>query len=187
MLNHSSKFSELRDEQFLIIGKIVIEFSNMEFLLGVVASRLLIIPECLGRSYSDKLNASALQDIILNALDIHYRRYQCKFISSNQIDDIKSIVHRITKIRALRNSFAHYCWNRNTDSEIFGTKLSGTIPSKSNPNKDCKIITNSILNQTYYEAYSIVEHLTKLIQELPEMEDDKEIINKIKFRMSNMV
>ena len=182
MLNHSSKYAELTDEQFLIIGKIVVEFSNMEFLLGVVASRLLITPEFLGRSYTDKLNASALQEVILNALDIHHRRYNFKIISSAQVDDIRKAIQRVTQIRVLRNAFAHYCWTKQSDTEIFGTKLSGAIPKASNPNKDCKIVSNEELNKTYKEAYSIVEHLNKLIQELPEIEEDKEILNKLKFK-----
>ncbi|MBF9252389.1 hypothetical protein I2I11_03705 [Pontibacter sp. 172403-2] len=185
MLNHSSKYAELTDEQFLIIGKIVVEFSNMEFLLGVVASRLLITPEFLGRSYTDKLSASALQDVIINALDIHRRRYDFKIISSAQVDDIKKAIQRITQIRVLRNAFAHYCWTRQTDTEIFGTKLSGAIPKESNPDKDSKIISNEELNKIYNEAYSIVEHLTKLIQELPELKEDIEILKKLKFKNKN--
>lgn len=182
MLNHSSKYTELTDEQFLIIGKIVVEFSNMEFLLGVVASRLLITPEFLGRSYSNKLSASALHEVIMNALDIHSRRYDFKIISSGQVDDIRKVVKRISQIRVLRNAFAHYCWTRHTDTEIFGTKLSSTIPKDSNLNKFCKKISNEELIQTYTEAYSIVEDLTNLIQELPELEEDEEILKKLKFK-----
>jgi hypothetical protein len=42
-LNHTSEYAELIDEQFALIGRLVIEWSNIEFLLGVLLSRLLFM------------------------------------------------------------------------------------------------------------------------------------------------
>lgn len=39
-LNHNSIYAELTDCHFKLIGKIVVEWSNIEFLLGVVDSRI---------------------------------------------------------------------------------------------------------------------------------------------------
>jgi len=55
-LNHTSKYSDLTPDQFTLIGKVIIEFSNIEFMLGVILSRLLITPEFLGRTYTDQMN-----------------------------------------------------------------------------------------------------------------------------------
>jgi hypothetical protein len=48
-LNHTSEYAELTNEQFALIGRLVIEWSNIEFLLGVLLSRLLFMPEFVGR------------------------------------------------------------------------------------------------------------------------------------------
>lgn len=184
-LNHSSEYAELTDEQFLIIGKIVIEFSNMEFLLGVLASRLLITPAFLGRVYASKINASSLQEIILNALDIHEHRYNSQIVSLEQLEEAKRLIHRISQVRVARNSFAHYCWARSSDTEILGSKLSGYIPKKDKPNKDVKIVTNQELLDTYKAAYSIVENLNELINALPEFGEDNELLRKFTLKDNN--
>jgi hypothetical protein len=80
-LNHTSIYSELTDRHFMAIGKLAVECSNIEFLLGVLLSRLLITPEFLGRTYTDNLSVAKIQDAITNALDIHQYRYRCKIIS----------------------------------------------------------------------------------------------------------
>jgi hypothetical protein len=51
-INHSSKYSELTDDQYKLIGKVITEFSNLDFLLGNLLSRMLIMPEFLGRTYN---------------------------------------------------------------------------------------------------------------------------------------
>ena len=63
-LNHTSIYAELTEDHFIAIGKLVIEWSNIEFLLGVLLSRLLITPEYLGRTYTDELNALKIKNAI---------------------------------------------------------------------------------------------------------------------------
>ena len=40
-LNHHSEYSELTEAQYAAIGRAVVEWANVEFLLGVLLSRLL--------------------------------------------------------------------------------------------------------------------------------------------------
>ena len=48
MLNHS-KYSDLTAAQYEALGKLFVEWSNIEFMLGLILSRLLFTPEFLGR------------------------------------------------------------------------------------------------------------------------------------------
>src|SRR6185437_2593540 len=142
-LNHSSKYSELTDQQFLLLGKIMLEFSNVDFLLGQLLSRLLSTPDFLGRTYSDRLNVSNIQQAILNALRIHSERYLYRKISEPICISIKGLNTRVTALRGYRNKFAHFCWQRLDDNQIYGNKLSGNVPDEKLISKESAIVTNT--------------------------------------------
>lgn len=179
-LNHSSIYAELTDEHFKSIGKIVVEWSNIEFLLGKLLSRLLITPEFLARTYTDRMNAYSLQDAIKESVDIHHFRYQDKLISHKTLEEITDINESITRLRATRNKFAHFCWTRSNDNEIFGTNFSGGIPNSKKHKKSYITYTIEELTDFYLKAYEIVDRLSSLIQSLPSLEED-DINNKLKF------
>ncbi|WP_242920510.1 hypothetical protein [Pontibacter liquoris] len=170
-LNHTSKFSELTDAQFCLIGKIVVEFSNIEYLLGEILGRLLLTPPFLSLTFTESFTANKLQDAISNALDLHARRYKYKLISKEVVDRIKSINSRVKGARGKRNQFAHFCWMRSTDDELFGVKFSGRIPITDQKNKDSLKVTIRQLDFLYKECYSIVEELSKIAGELPISEE----------------
>ena len=167
--NHSNRYTELTEEQFLLIGKIVVEFSNIDFLVRNLLTRLLLTSDFLGKTYLDNLFVSKTQEMIENALEIHSRRYGNKIIGEDQVLEIKSLNGRIKNIRGNRNKFAHHLWLRNDDQTIFGTKLPGKIPKGNKPDKDDTTITVTEMMKLYKEAYSIVEDLNKVIQTLPEI------------------
>lgn len=171
-LNHTSQYAELTDEHFTAIGKIVVEWSNIEFLLGVLLSRLLITPEFLARSYTDHMSAVKLQEAIKEGVEIHKQRYGCKSIAENELDQILSLNNRVTGLRSTRNKFAHFCWTRSTDDEIFGTNLSGGVPNSKKHKKSYITFTVAELSRFHEEAYKIVDELSSLVQFLPEMEED---------------
>lgn len=80
MLNHT-KYTDLTSEQYEFLGRAFIEWSNIEFLLGVLLSRLLFTSEFLGRTYSDEMSAAKLESAIKNALEIHRSRYHGLVVS----------------------------------------------------------------------------------------------------------
>ena len=176
-MNHVSKYSELTDEQFALIGKLVVEWSNIEFLLGVLLSRLLFTNEFLGRIFSDEMNASRLQAAVTKALDIHRYRYGYKIVPVETINEIIQLNVDIEKFRGLRNKFSHFCWSRSTDEELFGTGFSGfTSPSK-RLDKDSMEVSNTGLKEIYQNAYELVERLSNIIKKLPEI-DEEEILTR---------
>jgi len=180
-INQSSKFAELTDDQYKVIGKIIIEFSNLEFLLGNLLSRLLIMPEFLGRTYNDLLMADKLIQGIENAIQIHEERYGCRIVDKETLSDIQRILRQIKGIKSIRNKFSHYCWYRWDDSTIFGTRLSGKIPNLKKPNEGTILITNDKLLQEYQKAINAVKDLYSLIDKLPELEEDKNLLSKLRF------
>lgn len=171
-LNHSSQYAELTDEHYKAIGKIVVEWANIEFLLAVLLSRLLVTPEFLARSYTDHISAVKLQDAIKEGVEIHKQRYGCKLITKEEQDEIILINNQITELRAVRNKFAHFCWTRSSDEEIFGTNLSGGVPTSKKHKRGNVTFTVSELSKFHKKAYEIVELLSSLTQRLPQMSED---------------
>ncbi|MHB9023611.1 MAG: hypothetical protein ACYC7E_05470 [Armatimonadota bacterium] len=175
-LNHTSQYAELTDEQFGIIGRLVIEWSNIDFLLGVLLSRLLFTPEFLGRVYSDEMNASRIQSAVQKAIDIHKNRYGFRVVPEETIDEITKVNSEIDKVRRLRNTFAHFCWCRSNDEEIFGSGLSGFIPPSKRLDKDSVKFSVVELQDAYTMTYEIVERLTGIIHILPEVDEKKHLL-----------
>lgn len=70
-LNHTSEYSQLTNAQYAELGKAVVEWANVEYLLGVLLSRLLGTPEFLARTYTASISAVRLQDAIAEAVEIH--------------------------------------------------------------------------------------------------------------------
>ncbi len=165
-------YSELTDEHFKAIGKIVVEWSNIEFLLGYLLSRLLVTPSFLARSYTDRMNAAKIQEAIVEATEIHKQRYGCKIIPEEVLDEIINLNNKVRVLRGKRNKFAHFCWTRSNDNEIFGTNLSGGVPNSKKGKKGYITYTVSELAEFYKEAYEIVDKLSQLAEILPEMEED---------------
>jgi hypothetical protein len=171
-LNHSSQYAELTNEHFQAIGKLTVEWSNIEFLLGVLLSRLLVTPEFLARTYTDRMSGATRQDAINEACKIHSYRYGYKLVGQEQIKKILDVNNKITPLRATRNKFAHFCWSRSSDEEIFGTNFSGGVPVGSKYKKSFVSFTVAELEELHKKAYEIVDVLSDLTQNLPEMEED---------------
>lgn len=180
--NHSSQYSELTDAQFILIGKIVIEFSNIDFLAGQLLTRLLLTPDFLGRTYTDFLSVSNIQQAISSALEMHSYRYGYRIINEATCDEIKSANTRIDAIRAYRNKFAHYCWARDNDNQIFGTSFSGKVPNERKPDRDSITLTNDQLKNIYDTAYAIVDEINRLVRLLPEVEEGRKLLEAFKIQ-----
>ena len=179
-LNHTSKYSELTDEQFALIGRLVIEWSNIEFLLGVLLSRLLFTPEFPGRVYNDEMSASRMQGALKKALDIHRHRYGSRIVPTETLDEILQLNADIEKLRGLRNRFSHFCWSRSNDEEIFGSGLSGFVPPSKHLDKDSMKVSVSELIEAYRNAYQLVERLSGVIQRLPEIDEDESLTTALR-------
>jgi len=171
-LNHTSIYAELTEEHFQSIGKIVVEWSNIEFLLGILLTRLLVTPDFVGRSYTDHMSAFKVQEAIKEGVEIHKGRYNFNLISKSSLKEITAINERITLLRGARNKFAHFCWSRNTDEEIFGTNFSGGLPNSNKHKKSFVTFSTAELDEFYKEAYGIVEELSSIIDSLPEISEE---------------
>ena len=176
MLNHT-KYSDLTSEQYELIGKNFIEWSNIEFLFGILLSRLLFTPEFLGRTYSDQMGAVKLESAIKSALDIHRNRYGSRTLSEQLSDEISELLKSASKCRVLRNKLAHYLWMRSNDDEISGSRLSGKLPKENGKDESIQISVGEL--REYHElSHSIVERLQRLvIDDLPKIEEEQNLTN----------
>lgn len=177
-LNHSSQYAQLTPKEFEAVGRLVIEWSNIEFLLGAILSRLLFVPEFLGRTYTDKMNTVQIEAATKNALEIHSRRYGNRIVPKEKELRIENLLKRIGEFRILRNKFAHFCWSRSTDDEIFGTRLSGKLPTPKREQSESVTISLRDLDNAYAEAYSTVEEALVIVETLPNVEEEEYLQRK---------
>ena len=168
-LNHSSQYVELTARQFEAIGRLVVEWSNIEFLLGLLLSRLLHTPDFLGRVYTDELMSVRVQSAIKKAIAIHRHRYGSRLVPENVLNKIAVLNSEIEKIRGKRNKFSHFCWCRFNDEEIFGSGLSGHVPPSKKLDKDSIVVSLTELDEMYRQSYSVVSRLSELATQLPEV------------------
>ncbi len=177
MLNHS-KYSDLTAKQYEAIGKISVEWSNVEFLMGILLSRLLFTPEFLGRTYTDEMSAVRLEAAIKNALKIHRHRYGSHVIDHGTTEEIEIVLRRVGKYRVARNKFAHYLWSRNNDDTIIGFKMSGKLPDTKNPNKDSASLTLLELKELHLELYDLSESLSNIVSSLPKVDEESNLTKR---------
>ena len=147
------------------------EWSNIEFLLKSILSRLLLIPSFLGRTYTDRISVVKIQDAINEAIELHRGRYGFGVIEESKLKRIEEVNESINRVRGSRNRFAHFCWSRFTDDSIFGTNFSGGLPETKKGRKGSKLLTSQELDILYRESYSIVEELSEIVQSLPELDE----------------
>jgi hypothetical protein len=171
-LNHTSTYANPTDAQYSAIGKAVVEWANIEFLLGVLLSKLLGTPEYLARTYTDSMSASRMQDSITEALEIHRARYHHRIITEDLLNEIRQINTRVTLLRSTRNKIAHFCWARNHDDELYGTGFSGGIASEKKERKDNAILSSEELKKLNESSYFLVENLIKLVEKLPSVKEE---------------
>ena len=177
-LNHTSIYSELTDEHFSLIGKVVVEWSNIEFLLGSILSRLLFTPEFPGRVFSRGMGAMKLQKAIDEAVELHKLRYLSQIVSEDQLKELVSINKNLSRLRKTRNQFAHFCWARSSDDEIFGTGFSSATAGSKRQNKDTVSLKVDELKEFYSQLYEIVCALSIVTESLPQMEEEQ-ILTKL--------
>jgi hypothetical protein len=118
------------------------------------------------------MSGAKRQEAIKEACEIHRYRYGYKLINEEQIKQIQAINNQITPLRSTRNKFAHFCWSRSNDGEIFGTSLFGGIPVGNKYKKSFVSFTVAELAEFHQKAYTIVDLLSDIIQNLPEMEEE---------------
>jgi len=171
MISHTSKYSALTDEQLKLLGTITVEWSNVEFLLGTMLSRLLYTPEFLSRTYTSSMSAYKIIEAIREGLDIHKYRYSHKTINAEISEKINRVVSEADKLRAIRNRVSHFCWSRSHENEVFGIKFSGGVPSSKKERKEVSTLSNKELSEIGTEIHGVVEDLMILVQELPEIEE----------------
>ena len=170
-LNHTSQYSELTDAQYIALGKAVVEWANVEQLLGVLLARLLATPDFLARTFTDPLSAFRLQEAIQEALEIHRVRYGQKLVSEELLNEISEVNQAITVLRAMRNKIAHFCWCRQTDDTLFGTAFSGGIPTPKSERKNSAVLSLTELAELNSSAFALVERLTQIVEKIPAIQE----------------
>lgn len=181
-LNHTSQFAELTDDQFKLIGMVVVEWANIEFLQKNILSRLLLNPEFVSRIYTDFFSLNRMQEAIKEAINLHRYRYANKIVNDEILTKIERLCGQIQKARTKRNKFAHFCWMRNSDEAIFGTNFSFGLPhskkAKKSLEKSSIVITNEELSKLYNESYNLVNSLTEILKALPTI-NEEELVRKM--------
>lgn len=172
-LNHSSQYAQLTDRQFELLGRVVVEWANLEFLLGRLLNRLLHTPEFLGRTYTDQLTASRIELVIREAIDIQRVRYESLIVPEASQAAILELLTKIQSKRALRNKIAHFCWLRTTDDTIFGTSFSGGLPGSAKHERSYASLTTSDLEDAHQSVAAIVDELQSVVSSIPQVSEEE--------------
>jgi hypothetical protein len=172
-LNHLSKYSALTDAQYVAIGRAVVEWANIEHLLGMLLARLLATPDFLARTFTDTLSVVRLQDGIKEAVEIHQVRYQEKLIPGDILDQINAANDSASALRASRNKIAHFCWCRQSDEVMFGTSFAGGIPTARSQRRDSALLSLAQLAEIDCQAIAIAEQLMALIAKIPAIDEER--------------
>lgn len=170
-LSHASRFSELTEQQYALSGRAVVEWANVEQLLGTVLSRLLATPEFLARTYTASMSAARMQEAIKEAVKIHAHRYGYRLISKELLGEIIKINGDVTSLRTKRNKIAHFCWFRQNDEVMFGTNFPSGVPSGTNEH-GYATLTHAELSNLNGEAHALVERLLTLLPDLSEIREE---------------
>jgi hypothetical protein len=170
-LSQISRFSEPTEHQYASLGRAVLEWSNVERLLGTLLSRLLATPDFLARTYTTMVSANWMQEAIKQAVEIHAQRYDYRLISKEHLQEIRKINSEITSLRKKRNNIAHFCWFRQNDEAMFGTNFPSGVPSKTD-DRGYATLTNAELSDFNTKAHTLVESLLTLLPNLPEISEE---------------
>lgn len=174
-LNHTSRFSDLTEAQYLAIGKYVVEWSNVEHLLGVLLGRLIGTPEFLARTYTDLMRAATIQEAILEALELHASRYGHRLLSKETVAEITRANTEVTALRAARNKIAHFCWMRSSDDELFGTRFGGGVPTPKKERRNHMVLKLSELASLHKKTYALVEQISAVVAAIPDMSEEQHL------------
>lgn len=177
---HSSSYAKLTDEQHQLIGMFVTEWANAEHLLGQTLSRLLLCPVGLASTMIDSLSAAQIESALNNAIEIHKNRYHNKIVSEEVLSEIYSINKNLSKLRAIRNQYAHCCWMRVSDREIFGTSFSAAFPTDKRIKKSQASQTVEEIKRQYEILYSNTHMLYQIYQNLPELTEEQAISSALR-------
>jgi hypothetical protein len=156
-----------------LLGRFIIEWSNIEFLLGEVLGRLLFTPPFLSRVFADELSAFRFQSALEKAVSIQRVRYNCSVVSPETLDKIDALREPLNRLRGMRNRFSHFCWARSNDDEVFGTGFSAFLPHDKRHEKDFRVISVAELKAAHEEAWKLVDEISALLKSLPECTEEE--------------
>lgn len=166
-LNHSSSYADLTAEQAELIGRFIVEWSNIEFLLSDILARLLMSPDFVSRVFTDAMNAFALQQALDKAIRIHRERYGCRVIAEPVLERLDMMLAQVDELRGMRNRFSHFCWARTTDEAIFGTGFSGFLPSDKRQKSDERLLSVTEIRAAHKKAWDLVDGLSMFVLAIP--------------------
>ena len=175
MLSHTSKYSELTEEHLKLLGRITVEWSNIEYLLTVILSRLLLTPEYLSRTYTANYSAYKLIEAIREALEIHRIRYKHEVINNEVYELIKTAIGSVNNLRKTRNRVSHFCWCRSHDNEIFGMDFTGGIQTEKSERRDTVVFSNNELEKVGLNCHEVAERLITIVKRLPSITEEEAI------------
>lgn len=171
MLSHTSQYSQLTDAQFAALGRVLIESSNIEYLVDKILVRLLRAPDYPALAVTHQLGYSQRLRTLTILIEMHLKRYQGKFVEASMLDEINSIAKDVDGFRIDRNRCAHYLWCRSNDDTIFGIRFTGKLPDKKRTSRDSVSFTLSELASMASLMHSLVDRLISIIEQLPETEE----------------
>jgi len=176
-INHVFKFADLTSYQSSLIGKFLLEFSNLEFSFGLLFSKLLMATDLLAMSLLERMTIQSVVTSIKSMLDIHCNSYQYAIITKEQQHSIEEVLQKAEELRKTRNAFAHNIFFKQDEETIVGIdipKLSVHIMKYFFKDEGGGIIIkNTELENKIKDCYQLVDELSELLTEMSDNYNEK--------------
>jgi len=171
-LSHATKFMALTPTQHVAFGRIVTEWSNVEFLVETLLIRLSCAPDFLGLALTNDLNISNRISCLKNLIKINRHRYTPPRLSDDIERRLNGIILEISRLKDYRNRFVHYCWCRDNDEVVFGIRFRAKLPELGKPNANTLTLRVAKMNELADRMHKLVEDLNDVLRLIPEIEEE---------------
>jgi len=103
------------ERQYAAIGRVVATWSEVEFALESILSRLALTPALLGFVLTDKLGPDNRIGAIKSLIHVHQTKYAGVLVDQGALAQISGLLKTVRKMKDDRNFIAHTVWSRATD------------------------------------------------------------------------
>lgn len=166
MITNNSEYSELTDRQFQLIGRLIIEFSNLETLLLILLNNLLLSVNNLKGVHFGQSTTHHLITEIEATLVINSYQYKYEIIPLDLSKRISEKISEIKNIKTIRNKLTHYSWKKYEDNKIIGVRQTSDIPSIKKPKVDTFVLSENKLENEVIRIQCLAENIENFLKEL---------------------
>lgn len=119
----------LTDRQCAAIGRVAAVWSEIEFAMERILSRLAMAPSLLGYVLTAKLGPDNRIVTIQTLLKVHKNKYRSSLVGHDVLADIGELLKPLRKLKDRRNFIIHSVWIKISDAYLSRFDIDASAPS----------------------------------------------------------